>query len=70
MTQGVKLPELENSIKAWLGEVETLKRNHPALLADKKKNQEDITEFILGLFFKCDNEEREATFDRGTVTNF
>ncbi len=61
---------MENSIKLWLKEVEDLKNRNIHLFKSKEENKKEIQDFILKLFFKCDNEERECNFDHNTVQNF
>ena len=63
-----------DSILQWLqtliSELETTKQRLGAKVADKETNKREITDFIMQLFYKSDEDERNGVVSKPLAQNF
>ena len=61
---------LGKSIQIWLNELEAQKKQCGDKLNNKDENKKEVVDFILKLFFRSDDEERNGNFTKQTAQNF
>ena len=68
--EGRNVESLLGWIQTLITELESGKNKLGAKLSDKEANKREITDFIMQLFYKSDEDERNGVINKALVQNF